>query len=442
MYSLDIFRRNVPRMLVLAWIGLAAGRIQAADWPQWRGPAFNGSSPETGLPSELSLEKTLSWKSPLPGASGSTPILVGDRIFVSTIDAQKNLILLCLDRKTGAKSWEKTVGIGSASGARNNMASPSPVSDGERVISLFGTGDLVSYSLDGKLLWSRNIAKDYGRFAIMWIYGSSPLLYEGKLYVQVLQRNPLPSDYIHAQDGKPDRESYLLCIDPISGKDLWRHIRKTDSTQESQEAYTTPIPYEGKDRKEILLVGGDHISGHDPKTGEEFWRARLYEKRDDWYRIVSSAVAANGLIYASGPKGQPLVAIQDGGKGTVTDSHLAWSSREGHTDWSTPLIYRGKLFVLDGAKKALSCFDPKTGTKQWAGSLEVKEPVWSSPTGADGKIYVVSERGTAWVLEAGDSFKILSRVELGEEPVRSSITVAHGQVLIRTSKHLYCFANH
>lgn len=429
------------RLGLMVALAVAGGsRLAAADWPQWRGPAFNGSSPETGLPAELSLDKTLAWKAELPGPSGATPVVQGDRVFVSSVDANKNLLLVCLDRKTGKKLWEKNAGIGTHSGPRNNMASPSPVTDGHRVFALFGTSDLVALDMEGKALWTRNLGKDFGKFSVMWIYGSSPLLYRDRLYIQVLQRNPLPHDYTHAQDGRPERESYLLCIDPATGKDLWRHIRKTDSTMESQESYATPLPFEDGKRREILVVGGDHVSGHDPKTGEEFWRARLYEKRDDWYRIVTSPVAGHGLIFASGPKGQPLVAFKNGGKGTVTDTHLAWSSKEGHTDWSTPALYQGRLFVVDGSKKTVSCFDPKTGERRWSGSLDVKEPIWSSPTVADGRIYLVSERGTVFVLDAGDSFKVISRLDLGEDPVRGSIAVAHGQVFVRTAKTLYCFA--
>jgi outer membrane protein assembly factor BamB len=123
----------------------------------------------------------------------------------------------------------------------------------------------------------------------------------------------------------------------------------------------------------------------------------------------------------------------------VTESGIAWSSKEGHTDWSTPLLYRGRLFVLDGAKKTVGCFDPSTGARKWSGSLGVSEPVWSSPTGADGKLYLVSERGTVFVLAAGDEFKILSKTELNEEPVRASVAVARGQVFVRTARNLYCF---
>ncbi len=413
--------------------------LAAAEWPQWRGPAFNGSSPETGLPETLDPKANLRWKAALPGPSSSTPIISGDRVYVASLDGQKNLLLLCLNRKDGSTRWSQTIGVGAATSGRNNMASPSPVTDGSRVFALYGTGDLAAFDKDGKSLWSRNLGKDYGKFAIMWIYGSSPVLYDGRLYVQVLQRNPRPADYGHALGDAPERESYLLCIDPATGKDLWRQVRQTDSTKESQESYTTPFPHEGKGRRELIVVGGDHVSGHDLKSGREFWRARLYSTRDDWYRIVASPVAVGGLIFASGPKGQPMAAFREGGNGTVTESHLAWANREGHTDWSSPLVYRGRLFVVDGAKKTLGCFDPATGQRLWSGSLGVTDNVWSSPTGADGRIYLVSERGSLLVLGAGDEFKILSRTELGEEPIRSSVAVAHGEAFVRSPSALYCF---
>ncbi len=411
--------------------------LPAAHWPQWRGPDFNGSSPDTSLPATFNKTNGVAWVAPLPGPSGATPAIWGDHVFVPSPDAQKNLLLLCLNRKDGSVRWQKQVAVGDKNKGRNNMASPSPVTDGKTVIALYGTSDLAAFDFDGKELWSRNLGKDYGKFSIMWIYGSSPLLHDGKLYVQVLQRDPPPNDY-PTVDGNPKRESFILCLDPKTGKNLWRQVRETDSTKESQEAYTTPIPYRGRNGAEILIVGGDHVSGHHAATGAELWRARMYEKRDDWYRIVTSPVAADGLIYVSGPKGQPVVAYKDGGKGDVTGTHVAWTFREAPTDWSTPLLYGGKLFILDGGRRVLSCLDPKTGEKKWSGSLGVPDQIWSSPTGADGKIYCLSENGTVVILDAGDAFKVLDKIPLEEGPVRSSIAVAGGQLFIRTGKNLYC----
>ncbi len=421
-------------------LGLAFACVATAgeNWAQWRGPAFNGSTVARGLPGELSRENVL-WSAPVPGPSGATPIIWNDHVFTHSPDESGNLALIAMDRRSGKELWRQEVGIGNKEKGRNNMAAPSPVTDGERVISLFGTGDLAAFGMDGKPLWKRSLGKDFGRFSVMWIYGSSPLLYQGRLYIQVLQRSPMPADY-PLYDGKPERESFLLCVDPSNGKDLWREVRKTDSTLESQESYATPIPFQGKDGTQLLIVGGDHVSGHALADGKEIWRARLYEKRDDWYRIVTSAVTHQGLIYASGPKGQPVVAFREGGKGNVTDTAVAWRFTESPTDWSTPLVLDGKLFVLDGGKKVLSRLDPATGEKKWSGKLPVREVIWGSPTGADGKIYLHSEEGTVVVCDAGDSFKVLGTLTLeGEGPCRGSIAVAQDQVFVRTAKKLHCF---
>ena len=232
----------------------------------------------------------------------------------------------------------------------------------------------------------------------------------------------------------------MLCLDVETGKDLWRHVRKTDSTLESQESYATPLPVRMKDgTTQLVIVGGDHVSGHTLEGGAEVWRARLYEKRDDWYRIVTSPVAHDGLVYACGPKGQPVVAFRGDGKGDVTGTHVAWKFTESPTDWSTPLVMDGKMFVLDGGKKVLSRVDPRTGAKAWSGKLPTREVIWGSPTGADGKIYLHSEEGTV-VVDAGDEFKVLGSVTLeGEGPCRGSVAVSDNRVFVRTAKNLYCF---
>jgi outer membrane protein assembly factor BamB len=144
------------------------------------------------------------------------------------------------------------------------------------------------------------------------------------------------------------------------------------------------------------------------------------------------------MIIACGPKRDPVLGIKDGGKGLVTDTHIAWRFKEYPSDCVTPLFYEGKLFVLDGDRQMMTCLEPKTGEKKWQGNLGVREIFRASPTGADGKIYCLSENGTVVVLEAGDAFKVLSTIRMGESPVRASIAVSKGQLFIRTAKNLYC----
>jgi outer membrane protein assembly factor BamB len=249
----------------------------------------------------------------------------------------------------------------------------------------------------------------------------------------------VPPDYGDANDGKPERESFLLCLDPATGKDLWRHVRASDAFSEAQEAYTTPIPYEGNKGPEIILVGANYVTAHDANNGTELWRcAGLNARREAFWRIVPSPVAADGVIFACGPKRDPVIAIKDGGQGLVTDTHLAWKFKEFPSDCVTPLYYQKKLFVLDGDRQMLTCLNPQTGEKEWQGNLGVHEIFRGSPSGADGKLYCISESGTVVVLEAGQQFKILSTIAMGEGPVRSSIAIAHGKLFIRTARNLYC----
>ncbi len=419
-----------------AW---AAASAPAADWAQWRGPFFNGSTTESGLPNQWSKTENVSWVTPLPGYSGATPIIWEDTVFVSSPDGEKNLVLLCLERATGKIRWQKVVAAGNREKGRNNMASPSPVTDGKRVFILCGTGDLAAFDFSGKELWSRNLGKDYGRFAINWLYGSSPLLYRERLYVPVIQSNPVPDNYSQSQDGNPKRESYLLCLEPASGKTLWRNIRPTDAFSEAQEAYTTPTPSEGKSGPEIILVGGNYVTAHNADTGAELWRCGgLNDKKQPFWRIVPSPVAADGMVFACGPKRDPVLGIRDGGQGLVTDTQIAWRFTEYPSDCTTPLFYQHRLFVLDGDHQVMSCLEPQTGKTIWQGGLGVKEIFRASPTGADGKIYCLGESGTAVVLDAGNEFKILATIKMGEEPVRSSIAVAHGHLFVRTAQNLYC----
>jgi outer membrane protein assembly factor BamB len=429
----------MKHLLFLTLALVAAISDAAENWPQWRGPYFNGSTKEQNLPSQWSKTENVAWVTPLPGYSGATPVVWGNSVFVSSPDEQKNLLLLCLDRKNGQVQWQRKVASGNFEKGRNNSASPSPVSDGTRVFILFATGDLAAFDFSGNEVWHRNLATDYGRFAINWIYGSSPMLYREKLYVQVLQHGKVPPDYSHAQDGNPDRDSFLLCLDPATGKNLWRQVRATDAFSEAQEAYTTPIPVENRTGAEIIVVGGNYVTAHSAQDGSEIWRcAGLNDKRQPFWRIVPSPVAGDGLVYACGPKRDPVLAIKDGAHGLVTSTHMAWKFTEFPSDCTTPLFYDKRLFVLDGDRQVMTCLQPQTGQKIWQGNLGVHEIFRASPTGADGKIYCISENGTAVVLATGDEFKVLATIPMGEGPIRSSIAAAQGELFVRTAKNLYC----
>ena len=420
---------------------LCASLVHAANWPQWRGPNYDGSSPEKGLPEKFSKTENVAWTAPMPGPSGATPAIFGDNVFVNSIDAaKKSRVALCLDRKTGQVKWQQDLGPGVTQDDKSNFSSPSPVTDGQFVYFYYGNGELACFEVGGKKVWSRNIQKDHGPFAYQWTYSASPLLSDGRLYIQVLQRD-VPVN----GRGNPHNDSYLLAVDPKTGKDLWKHIRPADAVAESLEAFSTPVPFTHNGRKEILIAGGDCITGHNPATGQELWRWGTWnpQKIMHW-RLVPSPVAGAGVVLACGPKNAPITAVKLGGSGKIEDSTLAWQStdRDVTSDVPTPLFYEGKFFVLNGGKRKLLCVEPSNGKVIWSGDFETRSVFESSPTAADGKIYVMDHKANVFVVAAtGDQFKLLGSAAMGDEGennLRSSVAISQGQLFIRTSKNLYC----
>ena len=419
-----------------------AAAAHAENWAQWRGPAFNGSSPETGLPTNWSREK-VKWATPMAGPSGATPAIWGDTIFVSSPDENKNLNLLCLDRPTGKVRWQKTVVEGgNIEKGRGNSASPSPITDGRAVYALFGTGHLSAFDFAGQELWKRDFGAEYGKFAVMWLYGSSPLLWEGKLYVQVLQRSPAPDDYPGLAGKGGERDSYLLALDPKTGKNVFKHVRPSPAEIESKESYATPIPHVGpKGDKQILIMGGNCLTGHNPDTGEELWRGYGFNRKNGpFMRIVPSPVSVAGLAIGCGPKKEQLLAYRTDLRGDITEKGVAWAFDEKKTpDVCTPAVYDGKLFALDGDSQTLTCFKPATGEKLWQGQLPERFTIRASPTAADGKLYIMNEKGVVMICGTGNEFKVLATIPMGDnEGSRASIAVADKHLYIRTTQNLFC----
>ncbi len=439
-----IVKGTMPMLTPLAFAlpFLLATAAPAADWPQWRGPFFNGSTTEKNLPAKWSKTENVAWSAPLPGPSAATPAVQSDHVFVSSTDKQaKTLMALALDRKTGKVLWQQKVADGIQRDDRSTFASGSPVTDGQRVIFFYGNGDLAAFDYSGQKLWARNIQKDYGEFAFLWTFSSSPLLYEGRLYIQVLQRD-VPVSGRGRKDGP--NESYLLALDPATGKTAWRHARPSEAVAESREAFTTPIPFEHDGRKEVLIVGGDCLTGHAPETGAELWRWGTWNpNRVGHWRLVPSPVAGAGIILACAPKNAPVFAVKAGGSGQLGEAALAWTTAEQRTitsDVPTPLFYDGDFFVLSDLRKTLARIEPKTGKVKWSLNTPGSSKYEASPTGADGKIYLMNFKGDVVVVDAakGEVVNTIAMGDEGDNQTRSSIAVAHGQLFIRTNQKLYC----
>ena len=427
----------------------------AENWPHWRGPDRDGVSPETNLPVEWSATENVTWKVPMTAWSGATPIIWGDYIFLNAAEGGKRtpprhgrrrregrgqpsgspppppaeeeepdphaaeLALWCLDRNSGEILWKRSLGGSNRQLMKQNMSSPSPVTNGEHVWVMTGTGILKSFDFKGREIWSRDIQADYGEFGLMWGYASSPLLYNDTLYVQVL----------HGM--KTEDPSYLLGIDPATGSTRWRVERPTDAIAESPDSYTTPAVLSYQGRTEIVITGGDYVTGHDAATGKELWRAGgLNPNKARNYRIIASPLVSGDMVYVSTRK-NPLLAFQLGGG----EPNQLWQTADG-PDVPTPVTDGTYLYVLRD-NGVMLCLKSHSGEVVW-GPERVRPGTYSaSPVLADGKIYVTSEDGVTSVVEAGPEFKVVAENEL-EGYTLSSLAISQGQIFVRTEKYLYC----
>lgn len=403
--------------------------LLAGNWPQWRGPAANGVSPETRLPVTWSPTENVAWKLPLPAYSGSTPIIWGALVFlnVATAQASGDLELWAVDRNTQSVAWKRPIASGNQRARKQNMSSPSPVTDGRHVWVMTGVGVLKAFDFSGNELWSRDIQRDYGRFGLNWGYASSPLLRNGALYVQVL----------HGM--RTDDPSYILKIDAGTGKTLWRVERATKAIRESPDAYTTPLWHEYDGKSEVVITGGDAVTGHDPATGAERWRAEVLNPTNNGaYRIVASPTIMGGLIVAPS-RNNPLVAIRPGGWGDVSATHVAWSFARG-PDVPTPVSDGTYVYVVND-NGVVHCLDVKTGAVVY-GPVRLPSGTYSSsPVLVDGKIYVTMENDDVTsVFRAGPTFELLASNTFGEgcSPYcLSSMAVSEGQLFFRSTSHLW-----
>jgi outer membrane protein assembly factor BamB len=412
-------KQSLAALLSVFIFGVA--HIEAEHWPQWRGPMLNGISAEKNLPVRWSTTENVTWKLAMPERSGATPIVWGDHVFLN-VGEGASLSLWAVDRASGNVRWKRPLGGGNRRMMKQQMSSPSPVTDGRSVWVMTGTGVLKAFDFAGKELWSRNIQADYGPFGLQWGYASSPLLFEDSLYVQVLHG-------MHTDD-----PSYLLRIDKASGKTVWRVLRPTRARFESPDAYTTPALLRYGNTTEIVITGGDVVTGHEPATGKELWRADgLNPTNNGAFRLVASPVVHGDLLFAPSRE-RPLLALKPGGRGDVTASHVLWTFNNG-PDVPTPVtdgtyLYsindRGILYVLD-AKSGKAVYGPqRLRNATYSGSAVL----------ADGKIYITDEDGVTTVIRTGPKFELLAENDL-QDYTLSSPAISDGQIFVRTASFIY-----
>lgn len=426
----------------------------ASDWPQWRGSDMNGISQATRLPAEWNTESNIIWKVDLPTWSGGTPVIHGDYIFLTSPSAPEaveqmpeperqgrrrrrgprrnpggeDLMLLAFSRETGKELWRTVVDQGNHLWRKHNNTSPSPVTDGEHVWVVTGTGQVAGYTVEGKQVWSFNLQDLYGEFGLLWGYASSPLLYKDRLILPVLHG-------MHT-----DWPSYVVAYNKLTGERIWKQVRKTDALRESPDAYTTPVVLTHGGKDQIVISGADYVTGHDPDTGKELWRAAgLNPNQEGNYRICGSPVAVDGIVYATSRR-KPIIALKAGGTGDISESHLAWKwDGAGAPDVPSAVTDGTHYFMVDD-RGLVSCLNAKTGESIWGPERTSQGTVSSSLVLADGKLFILNENAVTTVVSAGAEYKLISTNELDGSYTLSSPAIAGDSIFIRTGQALYRIA--
>jgi outer membrane protein assembly factor BamB len=404
-------RRTILALVIAFLVALPSFAVDA-NWPQWRGPRGDGHSTETGVPAKWNARSVV-WRTALPGRGQSSPVVWGERIFLTTaLENGKQRLVFCVDRKAGKVLWERVVwkGIPEKSHGMNGWATPTCATDGERVYAFFGRGGLHAFTVDGKPVWSL----DLGTFEGPWGTAASPVLV-GDLLVQ---------------NCDAEKEAYLLAVDRRTGKTVWKTPREVPQ----RGGWSTPVPVQAGTRQELVLNGAKAVTAYDPATGKPLWSCKSFNGRGE-----PTATPGRGLVFmVNGLRGD-IYAVRPGGKGDVTGSHMAWHTpRRGGRDQPSPIVVGNYLVVAD-MTGITTCYETNSGKILWKERLEGK--FTASPIAAGGRVYFLNEAGVVYVLEPGPTFKLISRNDLeapGAEIFRASLTPSAGQIFIRSDRALYC----
>jgi outer membrane protein assembly factor BamB len=388
----------------------APGGAPGDDWPGWRGPGGDGVSPEKNLPARWSATENVRWKVPLQGAGVSTPVVAGDRVFLTASDGRLNdqLHIYCYQRKDGRTLWHTRL-FGSAPTdlyAPGGMAVPTPATDGTRLYVLFGTGDLACLDFHGKPVWIRSLAEEYGPFRNRWGMGTSPILVGDLLVIQVDHWG----------------QSYLLGVDTKTGNNRWKTER------DASVNWSSPIAVKVKDRVQIIVVGTNRAKGYEPEKGKEVWSVSGMA-----FQCIPTPVVSGDLLLATSGEGTLAIRL-DGSKGDLTASHIAWKSKRGAPFVPSPVSYNGLYYLVDD-KGYATCLRASTGKQVW--KERMGKSFQASLLAGDGKVYYPNVEGGVTVLKAGAKFEIVAQNEIGETLVASP-AISNGEIFIRGAKHLFC----
>jgi outer membrane protein assembly factor BamB len=446
----DASRRFFAVTVAFAAIATATTELAAENWPQWRGPSSHGVSSEANLPTTWSATNNVAWKVTLAGLGTSSPIVWNDRVFATSQIgrvpvagggnhpqlARDDRALAALENPIGGRNpgadptegevWLAVEGFRRSDGARlweyrtratgplpevhekHNLATPTPVTDGERVYAWFGNGQLVALDMDGRLVWSRHLGLEYSKFETQWGHGSSPTLH-GDLLI-------LLCDHL--------TDAYLLALDVQTGKERWKVDRGN-----GRVSHSTPLVIAAPQRPELLVNSSQRIDAYDPLTGKLLWYTGSERQTP-----IPTAVFHDGRIYLSrGYRNSDYMALRPGGSGDVTKTHIEWQGASGASYVPSILYYDGLLYMTNEVG-VVTCADARTGERVWRHRLD--GIFFASPVAGNGKIYMASETGKTFVLRAGRTAEVLAENDLGERFLASP-AISGGRIFLRSDRTLF-----
>lgn len=407
-----------------AVIGAIAFSQRAAteEWPRFRGPTGQGVSQEKSLPTKWSATDNIAWKSDIPGEGWSSPIVWGDRVFLTTAtDGGESCHVRALSRLDGKTLWDTMV-FRQTKGhkqTKNSYATPTPVTDGERIYAAFNDGGIAALTVQGRIAWVNQDVKHYSEHGL----ASSPILYKDTLIMSFDGSGKGPDRTLGWQ--KPWDQSFLLALDKQTGKERWRARRGL-----SRIAHTTPILTTVDGRDELVSSAGDVIQGFDPQTGERRWSVRA-----EGEGVVPSPVQGEGLVFAASGFGKPrLRAVQLEKAGDEKTRKVVWEMRQNVPMMTSALHVKPYVFVVSDNGIAV-CLKAATGEVIWQERLGGNYS--ASPVYGDDHLYFLSETGETTIVKTGAKFQVIARNRLNE-PCQASMAVSRGQLFIRTASRLFC----
>jgi outer membrane protein assembly factor BamB len=404
-----------------AFLLASAALAGTEDWPEFRGPTGQGLATEVDVPIRWDVAKDATWRQAIPGKGWSSPILCNERLYLTTaVEAnddgnQQSLRALCLSGATGSLLWDVEVFLRTAPEVtihtKNSFASPTPLTDGQRLYVHFGTDGTAALDLDGNILWTNREIRYNPRHGA----GGSPV-FSGPLLV-------------FNCDGVED--PFVVALQRDSGKIAWRTNRP--HTESQRFSFATPLEIDVHGKKQLVSPASHMVCSYEPESGREIWRVHYPNK----WSVIPRPVFAHGLVYVcTGYEGPAeLLAIRPDGEGDVTETHVAWRTNENVPHSPSPLIVDDCVFLVSDNGIA-SCRDARTGKLHWRQRLGGNYS--ASPLYAAGRVYFQSEQGTCTVIAARPEFEELARNEFNE-PTLASFAVGDGALFVRTETQLYRF---